>query len=177
MTLGPHEFIRRFLIHTLPKGLHRIRHYGLFASSLKAQNLARMRRLLGVAGPVGGDSEGSDDEAAADDAVAQPCPCCGGVMRIIEVFDAGCAPRTVRNAGRDRQLMTRLAGPDIARIRRPSRCNDRLRPPVRTPLSDSPTSRLRKTPEAHRSAANGPERWIAPRQTAALPIGGIAKSP
>ena len=95
MTLGPHEFIRRFLIHTLPKGLHRIRHYGLFASGVKVENLARIRELLGVAESVVGDAKGSDDEAASDDAVAQPCPCCGGVMRIIEVFDAGCAPRIV----------------------------------------------------------------------------------
>ena len=95
MTLKPHEFIRRFLIHTLPKGLHRIRHYGLFASSVKVQNLTRMRKLLGVAGSVVGDAKDSDDEAASDDAIPQPCPCCGGVMRIIEVFEAGCKPRHV----------------------------------------------------------------------------------
>ena len=95
MTLDPHEFIRRFLIHTLPKSLHRIRHYGLFASGVKVENLARIRELLGVAEPLVGDAKGGDDEAASDDAIAQPCPCCGGVMRIIEVFEAGSIPRHV----------------------------------------------------------------------------------
>ncbi len=106
MTLGPHEFIRRFLSHTLPKGFHRIRHYGLFASGVKAENLARMRELLGVTGSVIGDTDtgdanGGDDEAAPDDAKAQPCPCCGSLMRIIEVFDAGSAPRSVVPEGID----------------------------------------------------------------------------
>jgi len=91
MTLAPHEFIRRFLIHVLPKGLHRIRHYGLFASSTKAQNLDRMRELLGAAEPVGDTIE--EGTALPDDATAQLCPGCGGVMRIIEIFEAGCTPR------------------------------------------------------------------------------------
>ena len=93
MTLDPHEFIRRFLIHTLPKGLHRIRHYGLFASGVKADNLARMRQLLGAEGTHVGDAEGHDDASSSDDTSAQPCPCCGAVMRIIEVFEAGSATR------------------------------------------------------------------------------------
>ncbi len=106
MTLGPHEFIRRFLSHILPKGFHRIRHYGLFASGAKAENLARMRDLLGVTGSVAGnagigDAESSNDEATHDDAKAQSCPSCGGVMRIIEVFEAGSAPRTVVPEGID----------------------------------------------------------------------------
>jgi len=92
MTLAPHEFIRRFLIHVLPKGLHRIRHYGLFASGVKANNLNRMRELLGVAAPeVGAPAEGDDKLQPGAD--AQPCPSCGSTMRIIEVFDAGCTPR------------------------------------------------------------------------------------
>ena len=95
MTLGPSEFIRRVLIHVLPKGMHRIRHYGLFASGAKAQNLARMRELLGVEGSVVGDAEDSDDEAVSDGATPQPCPCCGGVMRIIEIFEAGSIPRHI----------------------------------------------------------------------------------
>src|SRR4051812_45526571 len=51
MTLGPHEFIRRFLIHVLPKGFHRIRHYGLFASAERRRNIAQVRELLGVPAP------------------------------------------------------------------------------------------------------------------------------
>ena len=52
MTLDPHEFIRRFLIHVLPTGFHRIRHYGLLASGVKADNLALARKLLDVAPPA-----------------------------------------------------------------------------------------------------------------------------
>src|SRR6185436_19697621 len=48
MTLSPHEFIRRFLMHVLPKGFHRIRHYGLFANGNRAANIARARELLAV---------------------------------------------------------------------------------------------------------------------------------
>ena len=71
---------------------------GLFASGVKVENLARMRELLGVAGLLVGDAEGSDDAASSLDHLdhlAQLCPCCGGTMRIIEVFEAGCAPCTV----------------------------------------------------------------------------------
>jgi hypothetical protein len=92
MTLSPAEFVRRFLIHVLPKGLHRIRHYGLFASGAKAENLARMRALLGVAEAVG-DTINEGETTPSDDVTAGPCPCCGGVMRIIETFEAGCTPR------------------------------------------------------------------------------------
>ncbi|KWT72984.1 Mobile element protein [Hyphomicrobium sulfonivorans] len=89
MKLDTHEFIRRFLLHVLPKGFHRIRHYGLLASGVKAANLARMRALLDVALP------GRPTPAAADagDALPIPCPCCGGRMLIIERFEAGCQPR------------------------------------------------------------------------------------
>ena len=48
MTLPPHEFIRRFLMHVLPKGFHRIRHYGLFANANRAENIAKARELLAV---------------------------------------------------------------------------------------------------------------------------------
>lgn len=94
MTLTPNEFIRRLLLHVLPKGLHRIRHYGLFASSAKANNLAKMRELLGVSEPLPDNNAGAEDEVSAEDGVqAQPCPCCGSQMRIIERFEAGSKPR------------------------------------------------------------------------------------
>ena len=51
MTLAPHEFIRRFLLHVLPRGFHRIRHYGLLASSARKASIARARKLLGVVPP------------------------------------------------------------------------------------------------------------------------------
>jgi predicted Zn-ribbon and HTH transcriptional regulator len=87
MTLAVDEFIRRFLIHVLPKGLHRIRHYGLFAKGSCADNIARARELLAVAKP-----EGQPIAAAADQ--SKPvCPCCGGRLIIIEVFERGATPR------------------------------------------------------------------------------------
>lgn len=95
MTLHPHEFIRRLLLHVLPKGLHRIRHYGLFASGAKAENLARMRELLGAPEPAPdapGDQDG-DAAASTHEASLPPCPCCGSQMRIIETFAAGCQPK------------------------------------------------------------------------------------
>ena len=87
MTLAADEFIRRFLIHVLPKGLHRIRHYGLFAKGACAGNIARARELLAVAKPEG------QSTSAAVDANKLSCPCCGGRMIIIEVFARGAAPR------------------------------------------------------------------------------------
>jgi predicted Zn-ribbon and HTH transcriptional regulator len=87
MTLATDEFIRRFLIHVLPKGFHRIRHYGLFAKNAGADNIARARELLAVAKP-----EGQSTSAAADHSKST-CPCCGGRMIIIEVFARGAPPR------------------------------------------------------------------------------------
>jgi hypothetical protein len=91
MTLDVGEFIRRFLIHVLPKGLHRIRHYGLFASANRTETIARARQLLGLAAPVAEETVEIDPAAAQP--LAQPCPCCGGRMFVIETFEAGCQPR------------------------------------------------------------------------------------
>ena len=87
MTLATAEFIRRFLIHVLPSGFHRIRHYGLLASGTRADNIARARELLAVS-----KSEGQPT-ADAVDAGKPKCPCCGGRMIIIEVFERGATPR------------------------------------------------------------------------------------
>ncbi|HXX03030.1 MAG TPA: IS91 family transposase [Xanthobacteraceae bacterium] len=87
MTLAIDEFIRRFLIHVLPKGFHRIRHYGLFAKPSCADNIARARQLLAA----------SQDEIVSADAKKiehiNCCPCCGGRMIIIERFKRGATPR------------------------------------------------------------------------------------
>jgi hypothetical protein len=91
ITLDVGEFIRRFLIHVLPKGFHRIRHYGLFASGRRADTIARARELLGLAAPVAEETVETDPAAAQ--ALAHPCPCCGGRMIVIETFQAGCQPR------------------------------------------------------------------------------------
>jgi hypothetical protein len=93
MTLVTAEFIRRFLIHVLPDGFHRIRHYGLFASASRADNIARARQLLNAPAP---QNQSNDAKAAKPDepaALAQPCPCCGGRMIIIESFEPGATPR------------------------------------------------------------------------------------
>jgi hypothetical protein len=87
MTLATDEFIRRFLLHVLPHRFHRIRHSGLFANGGRAKNLARARQLLDVATPL--DDSQSDD---TKDALAQPCPSCGGTMIVIETFEAGETP-------------------------------------------------------------------------------------
>jgi hypothetical protein len=87
MTLATDEFIRRFLIHVLPNGFHRIRHYGLLASGTRADNIARARELLAVAKPE------DEPTAAAVDPSQPACPCCGGRMIIIEVFERGATPR------------------------------------------------------------------------------------
>jgi hypothetical protein len=89
MTLAPAEFIRRFLIHVLPKGLHRIRHYGLLANTNRAESIARARQLLAAEPRV---VEPEEEKAAApDEPRVLPCPCprCGGRMIVIEVFAKG----------------------------------------------------------------------------------------
>ena len=93
MTLATGEFIRRFLIHVLPQGFHRIRHYGLLASGTRADNIARARRLLDVAAaqPQAGDTDHA--EATEPKPLSHPCPCCGGRMIVIETFQPGSSPR------------------------------------------------------------------------------------
>jgi len=85
MTLDADEFIRRFLLHVLPTGFHRIRHYGLLASAGRAANIARARLLLAVPQPEIGRSDDADAVAPPD--WRPPCPCCGGRMIIIETFE------------------------------------------------------------------------------------------
>ena len=94
MTLPTHEFIRRFLIHVLPKGLHRIRHYGLFANGkYRAANIAQARQLLAV--PASAAQQNIDPDAKSDQprALPTPCPHCGGRLIIIETFARGCQPK------------------------------------------------------------------------------------
>lgn len=89
MRLTPAEFMRRFLMHVLPNGFHRIRHYGLFANGHRAERLAICRRLLDI--PAAPGSSNDEDRDAGEQADEQreppPCPCCGGTMRVTEIFD------------------------------------------------------------------------------------------
>jgi hypothetical protein len=95
MTLAIDEFIRRFLTHVLPGGFHRIRHYGLFANARSAENIARARQLLNVPATQNepSDAASADDGGAQSQTLSHSCPCCGGRMIIIEIFERGCAPR------------------------------------------------------------------------------------
>jgi hypothetical protein len=87
MTLTADEFIRRFLLHALPKGFHRIRHYGLLASGTRKESLERARRLLAVAPPA------ADNVAVEPQPKLPPCPCCGGHMIMIEIVERRYRPR------------------------------------------------------------------------------------
>ena len=93
MTLHPHEFIRRFLLHVLPKGFHRIRHYGLFANGNRAEAIARARELLAVAPPPPKPEPAETLIADEPRVLPTPCPCCGGRMNVIETFEPGKLPR------------------------------------------------------------------------------------
>jgi len=97
LTLAPDEFIRRFLLHVLPAGLHRIRHYGLIANTTRKNNLARARELLTGEKPESTEPTSDADQQRED--TEQPlnspyvCPDCGAPMIIIETFERGQLPR------------------------------------------------------------------------------------
>jgi hypothetical protein len=93
MTLATDEFIRRFLIHVLPKGFHRIRHYGLFARPSCADNIARARELLAVPMPQHHNADADAVNPNEPPTPSHPCPCCGGCMITIEIFARGSTPR------------------------------------------------------------------------------------
>ena len=100
MTLPVAEFIRRFLIHVLPVGFHRIRHYGFLANGQRRTDVARARALLAAkpeapkdqALPANGSGEATAEAADASPPKAYRCPCCGGAMIVIETFRRGDGP-------------------------------------------------------------------------------------
>ena len=102
MTLATDEFIRRFLIHVLPKGQHRIRHYGFFGNGNRAANIARIRHLLGANTP---DQEHANNDSLGDAhkpprVLALPCPCCGGRLIINDTIAPAQHPRAPPTAAR-----------------------------------------------------------------------------
>ena len=180
MTLDTHEFIRRFLIHVLPSGFHRIRHYGLLASGVKADNLVLARKLLDVAPPA----PEPEDTAAEPPTPLKPCPCCGSAMRIIEVFTAGepTATQADRDARRrqDRHLMSsgnliRRCSADLSRWSRAGR--DRARPTSTTACprsaSDPRCRAARASSPPPRGAAITPTATSSPAASATA----VSKSP
>jgi hypothetical protein len=99
MTLATHEFIRRFLIHVLPKRFHRIRHYGFLANGNRAANRARARALLALPGRDHAVTPASPDTPDEPSPNPHPCPHCGGPMVIIETFEPGGIPKCHRQRG------------------------------------------------------------------------------
>jgi len=99
MTLDTHEFIRRFLMHVLPQGFHRIRYYGLLTSQTRAKNIAHARELLAVplipvdAIKAANAKTSTSAQPEEPKAPEHPCPCCGSSMRIIETFLRGQQPK------------------------------------------------------------------------------------
>jgi Putative transposase len=95
MTLDVDEFIRRFLLHVLPDGFHRIRHYGFLASANRTSSIALARQFLGLPDPAASSRDGDGTEGGHADEHDEwnTCPCCGGRMIIIETFEPGCQPR------------------------------------------------------------------------------------
>jgi predicted Zn-ribbon and HTH transcriptional regulator len=88
MTLDGAEFIRRFLLHVLPSGFHRIRHYGLFAGTVRAHNIERVRQLLAASKvPPAQAGCGAEDGDTDTPSPARRCPCCGGRMITVETFE------------------------------------------------------------------------------------------
>ncbi len=98
LSLETGEFIRRFLIHVLPHGFHRIRHYGLFANGGRTENLAKVRALLGIETSQDVNDNDNTDEATPD---WLRCPSCGGAMHIIDTFEPGHAPCAPPHRGGD----------------------------------------------------------------------------
>ena len=95
MSLSTNEFIRRFLIHVLPRGQHRIRHYGFYGNSNRAANIARIRQLLGAKIPHKEHDKGNTINDADDPprVLALPCPCCGGQLIIVDTIAPAQHPR------------------------------------------------------------------------------------
>jgi hypothetical protein len=99
MILPVEEFMRRFLLHVLPDGFHRIRHYGFLAGAARVENVARIRQMIadGSGAPQVADKrQGDPAQAVADDErqISLSCRCCGGRITIIERFARGAAPQT-----------------------------------------------------------------------------------
>ena len=166
MTLDAAEFIRRFLMHVLPSGFHRIRHYGLFASAVRARNIERVRQLLPRPRPRRSLARRGRRRRRRQFA-ARRCPCCGGRMIIIETFE-GVAPRAtaVAEPDQDRHLMTiavlpapqrRLSSPPAAR---------RARNPIASQPRQPPFSnRSARTPTSPSSTTQYPRRLRGPRRS------------
>jgi len=110
MTLKPDEFIRRFLIHVLPNGFHRIRHCGLLASGHQTEAFARIRELIAALAACRTAHQPAASRSCRGKLTRRPtrAPCCGGRMNIIETFNRGldtAIQTAVANRDQDRYVM------------------------------------------------------------------------
>jgi hypothetical protein len=94
MRLPTNEFIRRFLIHVLPSGFHRIRHAGFLANGIRRDRISKIRRLLDQTREPDPTADEDHQTNAGEDDQPQTCPKCGGAMRVIETFQRGQLPRS-----------------------------------------------------------------------------------
>ena len=148
MTLDPGEFIRRFLLHVLPKGFHRIRHYGLLASAGRKANIARARELLAAPQPEVECGDTDDADAAAPTDWRPPCPCCGGRMIIVETFERGSHARAPPSSG----FASRTA--NVMTANRPSRTIPAERPHRRRKANSFACAQRRNAPHQNRPPSN-----------------------
>src|SRR5262249_21248170 len=122
------------LLHLLPRGFHRIRHYGLLAASARKVSLARARDLLTVAPPP------ADEKPPEQRDTCSPCPCCGGQMVVVEIFARWCRTRAPPAASCSAEEVSPCPG------------TDQPTPAPQQPLSgDQPMSRLTSSVKPHRS--------------------------
>ncbi|MCL4132928.1 UNVERIFIED_CONTAM: hypothetical protein GTU68_024748 [Idotea baltica] len=94
MRLPTDEFIRRFFIHVLPSGFHRIRHTGFLANGIRRDRIAKIRYLLDAESEPGQTPVEGESGDPADLKVHQPCPKCGGTMIVVETFTRGQTPKS-----------------------------------------------------------------------------------
>jgi hypothetical protein len=165
MRLAPHEFIRRFLLHVLPDGFHRIRHYGFLASGDRTQNLERARALAS-AGPADAATgpAGPQPQPQPDDGALAPCPDCGGRMRRVGLVPASTPPlhgAAGRSASPRHRGQARLVQPPP--IRRPSRPRARRLPSNRSTIE---SRSLPRAPRRRQSRNRSPAFPIAPERPA-----------
>ena len=186
MTLATGEFIRRFLTHVLPKGFHRIRHDGLFASAGRANNIARACQLLAAPQSHNGSVDAELGRGSEPPAPSHPCPCCGGRMIIIETFARGSSPPRYRPAPptiviRNRHLMTTMVPPQRQLPFSVPRWSRRRSPKRR---SSTPYVRRSSPIDAGNNRTNQPlgclrnaDSALQPRGLASSTPPAIAKSP
>ena len=152
MRLPTSEFIRRFLIHVLPSGFHRIRHAGFLANGIRRDRIKTIRQLLD-AGPEQDQGVGADPDHQN---ASQVCPKCGGAMIVIETFARGETPRAVPRHGKTPHDQTTTHGAELSGCR-PVRCGQ----PPKTCGQNRPTQAEIEINRRHRAVrTNSPHlKW------------------